>query len=59
MIHLNKSPEDKFTYFEIGSLKLIIEWIYHSGYPEVKSIKKIELTLVSLVGFTLPSGNSR
>lgn len=51
MIHLNKSPEDKFTYFEIGSLKLIIEWIYHSGYPEVKSIKKkIELTSVSLVG---------
>nr|DAR93909.1 MAG TPA: hypothetical protein [Caudoviricetes sp.] len=41
MIHLNKSPEDKFTYFEIGSLKLIIEWIYHSDYPEVKSIKKL------------------
>nr|DAJ23650.1 MAG TPA: hypothetical protein [Caudoviricetes sp.] len=41
MFHLNKSPEDKYSYFEIGGVKLVIEWIYSSGYPEVKSIKKL------------------
>lgn len=41
MVHLNKSPEDKYSYFEIGDLKLRIEWLYVSGYPEVKSITKL------------------
>lgn len=41
MLTHNKSPEDRYTYFEIGDLKLKIEWIYISGYPEVKSIKRL------------------